>query len=280
MNVDIKEVEKIFKGCEDIITEAAKNNYLSEDSRFFDKIRHLEREEERTLSPLLEIRSMLQHCENRTFQHMFPFMAPTNDKISMKPTYDFIYVLASKKGTGNIPQFQQLVSELADSNSPLIEYFIASNPNVAEETRIKIAQKENVDARVLTELAKNTKNIKLLEALIGNDDGSTNYDDVKIAALNNYVFSTSEKSNEYFTGCIEKFSISQLEQLRNIPEACKEDYEYFTKLRRIESLMSAASEKMDYGRDCGEDSVYDDASNEYNELQKEYDKLKSQRMQK
>lgn len=260
--VVIEEVKEIFKEEEDEINEWARRSHLSEDWKFSDKVQYLNRKNVITLFDII---------------HFFKDYGNTRYAFY---TNAFVRTLASGEGTENIPQFQELANELVDSNSPLIDYIIARNPNVAEETRIKIAQKENVEAMILKELAKNTKNIKLLEALISNDDGTSKYDDVRITVLNNPVFSTSEKSNEYFTACIEEFSIYQLERLKNIPEACREDYEYFTKLRSIEDRMGGAFDKMEYARNCGEDSVYDDASNEYDALKAEYDKLKSQRMQK
>lgn len=273
MNVDIEEVKKIFKEEEDKINDWARKSNLSEDMKFFDKVQNLNR---KNVITFFDITHFFADYGNTRYA----FYANREDEISMDPTHVFIRALESGKGTENIPQFQELVNELVDVNSPLIDYIIARNPNVSEETRIKIAQKENVEAIILTELAKTTKNVKLLEALISNDDETSKYDDVRIAVLNNPVFSTSEKFNEYFTGCIERFSIYELKRLKNIPETCKEDYDYFTRLRSIEDCMSGAFDRMEYARNCGEDSVYDDASNEYNELQAEYDKLKSQRMQK
>lgn len=276
--MNIKEVEDIFKEEEQTVTERAKDSHFAETNSFFDKIRHLN---DSTLSDII-------HRLNDYGNTGYRFNSNLEDKISTEPTHTFIRALASgdqafsaiMAGSKDMPEFQEYVNQLVGNNSQLIDYVIARNPNVTEETRIKIAQKKNVDPIILAELAKTTKSVTLLEALIGNDDGTTEYDNVKIAVLNNPVFNSSEKSNEIFSSCLEQFSIEQLISLTNIPEICKEDYDYFMKLKNIEARMSYESEKMIWSRDLGEDDVYEYASSKYNALQEEYNKLKSQRIQK
>lgn len=263
--VDIKEVEKIIKEKEDEITREARSTYFSEKNRFFDKVRHLKNGSFSSIIYGLANYGIIRYV----------FYVDKEDEISMEPTHAFIRALASGDETENIPNFQELVDELAGSNLELADYLIARNSNVAEETRNKIALKSNVDSMVLTELARTTKNVKLLEVLIDSEN-----DDVKVAVLNNPVFSTSEDNIECFDACIEKFSIGDLEKLKNIPKECKDNYIYFSKLRAIETRMSYNFEKMEDALACGEDYLYQDASNEYNELQQEYEELKCQRLQK
>lgn len=205
----------------------------------------------------------------------YVFTAKENDKISMDPIHVFIRALSSGEGVENIPQFQELVSELADRNSQLADYLISCNPAVNEETRIKLAKKENVSDAVLVNLADNSQNITLLESLIDSEN-----DYVKLFVLNNPVFSESEKAIEYFNSCIENFPISYLESLACVPEACMEDYEYFRTLRRIESNMQLASSRVELFSALDEVVPLEEAVQEYHQLQEQYEDLKSKRMKK
>lgn len=252
-DLDIEEILSILQKKEKDVTQ--ENN-----GGFFDEVRTL---------------SKLRIALNDYGNTRYVFTAKENDKISMDPTLVFIRALSSGEGVENIPQFQELVSELADENSQLADYLIAGNPAVNEETRIKLAKKENVSNAVLAKLADNSQNIKLLESLIDSEN-----DYVKLSVLNNPVFSTSEKAIEYFNSCMESFSINYLKQLVCVPEACKENFEYFRNLREFEDSKQSAFNRMQLFMDLGEVVLAEEASQEYQALLKQCEDLKSQRMQK
>lgn len=199
MNIDIQKVINILKTEERKLKQGKNTSILN------------------NLSALISLKTALGNNDNQLFS-MYNHRLDT-----FKQTSEALYIkaLSSEEIPEEVINFDTITDTLLTSDSEFIDYLIASNKNVSDDTRLKLLSKKNLSDVILIEIAHTTKNPKILENLFATDNN-----DLKIAILNNPSFALSEKCDEYYNYAFANFSNYEFFKLNEevIPLTLKNAY--------------------------------------------------------
>lgn len=194
MNINIQKVAAILKEKENQIKQNNNNIVLN-------------------TKALLKAKHELSKYGNRSYK---------KDSLKIIPENLYIRALSTGIIPNEIPNFNDITSELINESSEFIDYLIVSNPNISESIIKKLLTKNNITNAILIQLAKATRSTIILENLY-----NTDCFELQLAVLNNPNFARSEKCDLYYKHAFYNFDNYEFFSLKRevIPSDLLEAYE-------------------------------------------------------
>lgn len=229
-----------------------------------------------------EVKQILLEMENKKhydFRHILECLSSYGVEeggfkqkpiVSTKPEDIFIRCLANNTNKLEIPNYAELIDELANSNSQLINYLIAHNDHTSQSTLAKIAASSNINEKILLEIIKHTDEFLILEEIFNKGNN-----EIKLAVLNKPSFKNNPLSHDYYLNCFTNFNIEEYEQIdpKCIPEVLIEQYNKYNRIHYLESYIKELEESYKTYANVGDQVLLDTLTTDLNKAKEELESI-------
>ena len=193
-----------------------------------------------------------------------------NSTISRKPEDVFIRYLTNNINKKEIPNYIELIDELANANSTLINYLIARNDYTSQSTLAKITASPNINESILLEIVKHTDEFTILEEVFNKGDNK-----IKIAILNKPSFKNNPESYDYYLNSFPIFNNEEYEQLdpKCIPESLIDQYNKYNRIHYLESYIEELEETYKTYANVGNQALLETLISDLNKAKEELNSM-------